>query len=44
MEKAWKWVKIALIIVGLFVVLDYLFDYNNGVVTLNLKEIFSCLW
>lgn len=39
MEKVFKWVKIGLMAVGLFVVMDFLFDYDNGKVTMNIKSI-----
>lgn len=40
-EKIFKWVKIGLMVVGLFVVMDFLFDYDNGKVTMNVKSICS---
>lgn len=40
-EKIFKWVKIGLMIIGLFVVMDFLFDYNDGKVTMNVKSICS---
>lgn len=39
MEKVFKWIKIGLMVIGLFVVMDFLFDYNNGKVTMNVKSI-----
>lgn len=39
MEKVFKWIKIGLMVIGLFVVMDFLFDYNNGKVTMNVKNI-----
>lgn len=40
-EKIFKLVKIGLMAVGLFVVMDFLFDYDNGKVTMNVKSICS---
>lgn len=39
MEKVFKWIKIGLMVIGLFVVMDFLFDYNNGKVTMNVRSI-----
>ena len=39
MEKVFKLIKIGLMVIGLFVVMDFLFDYNNGKVTMNVKSI-----
>ena len=41
MDKVWHWVKIGLLIIGAFVVLDFLFDYQNGVITLDFKDILN---
>lgn len=41
MQKVWKYTKIGLCLIGAFVVCDFLFDYHNGKVIMNVKEIFS---
>lgn len=38
-EKIIKWLKIGFMIIGIIVVVDFLFDYNNGKVTMNVKNI-----
>jgi hypothetical protein len=41
MQTIWKWVKIVVFAIGLFVIMDYLFDFNNGMVTLSFKHILN---
>ena len=41
MDKVLRWIKIGLLIIGVFVVLDFLFDYQNGVITMDFKDILN---
>ena len=43
-QKIWKWVKIGIFAVGLFTICDYLFDYNQGKITMNVKEIVTTMF
>ena len=41
MNTIWNCIKVVLLIIGAFVALDFLFDYHNGVITLDFKEILN---
>ena len=36
-ESIKKWVKALIFVVGLYTICVFLFDYNNGVVTMDIK-------